>query len=114
MKAVLAFKRGWFQVQDVSSMLVSEIAAPEGATTALMSVPHREAKSLHLADMLHGSGHVEARDITDYKVQLMQENIERIGVINMSATCRMRPFLIRNPWSVRIFCWQMCLAPDLA
>ena len=36
--------------------------------------------------MLHGSGHVEARDITDYKVQLMQENIERIGVINMSAT----------------------------
>ena len=29
---------------------------------------------------------MEARDITDYKVRLMQENIERIGVINMSAT----------------------------
>lgn len=64
--------------------------------------------------MLHGSGHVEARDITDYKVQLMQENIERIGVINMSATLQDATVLIRNPWSVRIFCWQMCLAPDLA
>ncbi len=51
-----------------------------------MSVPHREAKAFTLQISLHGSGHVEARDITDYKVQLMQENIERIGVINMSAT----------------------------
>ena len=35
--------------------------------------------------MLNGSGYVEARDLTEYKVQLMQENIQRIGNINMSA-----------------------------
>ena len=86
MKAVLAFKRGWFQVQDVSSMLVSEIAAPKWGDYCIDVCAAPGGKSLHLADMLHGSGHVEARDITDYKVQLMQENIERIGVINMSAT----------------------------
>ena len=44
MKAVDAFKKGWFQVQDVSSMLVSEIAAPNGAITVSMSVQPREAK----------------------------------------------------------------------
>ena len=86
MKAVLAFKRGWFQVQDVSSMLVSEIAAPKWGDYCIDVCAAPGGKSLHLADMLHGSGHVEARDITDYKVRLMQENIERIGVINMSAT----------------------------
>lgn len=85
MKAVDAFKKGWFQVQDVSSMLVSEIAAPKWGDYCIDVCAAPGGKSLHLADMLHGSGHVEARDITDYKVQLMQENIERIGVINMSA-----------------------------
>ncbi len=39
MKAVEAFKKGWFQVQDVSSMLVAEIAAPKWGITALMSAP---------------------------------------------------------------------------
>ena len=81
-----SFKEGLFYVQDVSSMLVSEIAAPKWGDYCIDVCAAPGGKSLHLADMLHGSGHVEARDITDYKVQLMQENIERIGVINMSAT----------------------------
>ena len=81
-----SFKEGLFYVQDVSSMLVSEIAAPKWGDYCIDVCAAPGGKSLHLADMLHGSGHVEARDITDYKVRLMQENIERIGVINMSAT----------------------------
>ena len=84
--ALEAFRMGNIQVQDVSSMLVSEIAAPKWGDYCIDVCAAPGGKSLHLADMLHGSGHVEARDITDYKVQLMQENIERIGVINMSAT----------------------------
>ena len=85
MKAVDAFKKGWFQVQDVSSMLVSEIAAPKWGDFCIDVCAAPGGKSLHLADMLQGSGHVEARDVTDYKVSLMQDNIERIGAINMSA-----------------------------
>lgn len=42
-------------------------------------------KSLHLADKLEGSGFVEARDITESKVKLMQDNIERTALINMNA-----------------------------
>lgn len=85
MKAVDAFKNGWFQVQDVSSMLVAEIAAPKWGDYCIDVCAAPGGKSLHLSDMLRGSGHVEARDVTDYKVRLMQENIERIGNINMSA-----------------------------
>lgn len=85
MKAVEAFKNGWFQVQDVSSMLVAEIAAPKWGDYCIDVCAAPGGKSLHLSDMLRGSGHVEARDVTDYKVRLMQENIERIGNINMSA-----------------------------
>ncbi len=37
-------------------------------------------KAIHLAEMLRGTGHVEARDLTDYKVGLLEENIERSGL----------------------------------
>ena len=84
-KAVEAFKKGWLQVQDVSSMLAAEIAAPGWGSYCIDVCAAPGGKSLHLADMLRGSGYVEARDVTDYKVKLMQENIERIGNINMSA-----------------------------
>lgn len=98
MKAVDAFKNGWFQVQDVSSMLVAEAAAPKWGDYCIDVCAAPGGKSLHLADMLRGSGHVEARDITDYKVRLMQENIDRIGNINMSA--RLMDATVLDPDSV--------------
>lgn len=85
MKAIEAFKQGWIQVQDVSSMLVSEIAAPEWGNYCIDVCAAPGGKSLHLADKLRGSGYVEARDISDYKVNLMKENIERMGNINIEA-----------------------------
>lgn len=85
MKAIEAFKQGWIQVQDVSSMLVSEIAAPRWGDYCIDVCAAPGGKSLHLADKLRGSGYVEARDISDYKVNLMKENIERMGNINIEA-----------------------------
>ena len=34
------------------------------------------------------AGHVEARDLTEGKVELIRENIERTGLTNISAVCR--------------------------
>lgn len=85
LKAITSFKKGWFQVQDVSSMLVAEIAAPQWGDYCIDVCAAPGGKSLHLADKLKGSGYVEARDVTDYKVALMQENIDRINSVNMEA-----------------------------
>lgn len=85
MKAIEAFKKGWFQVQDVSSMLVVEAAAPAWGSRCMDVCAAPGGKSLHLADKLKGSGYVEARDLSESKVRLMQENIERIGAINLNA-----------------------------
>ena len=38
-----------------------------------------------MADILNGTGYVEARDLTDYKVGLIEENIFRCGFKNISA-----------------------------
>lgn len=42
-------------------------------------------KSLHLADLMDGTGMVEARDLTEYKVGLIEENMERTGAVNVKA-----------------------------
>ena len=87
-RAVSAFRKGWIQVQDISSMLVAEIAAPNWGDYCIDVCAAPGGKSLHVADKLMGSGYVEARDVSEYKVQLMQENIERTGAINIRAMLR--------------------------
>ncbi len=86
--AIKAFRDGWISVQDVSSMLVAEIAAPNWGDVCIDVCAAPGGKSLHLSEKLQGSGYVEARDISDYKVSLMQENIEREGAINIRAVVK--------------------------
>ena len=80
-----SFQNGEFSVQDISSMLVSELAAPKEGDYVIDVCAAPGGKSLHMAEKLNGSGHVEARDLTEYKVGLIQENIERTGLSNVEA-----------------------------
>ncbi|MDD3401911.1 MAG: 16S rRNA (cytosine(967)-C(5))-methyltransferase RsmB [Hespellia sp.] len=80
-----SFRDGDFTIQDISSMMVSEIADPKAGDYIIDVCAAPGGKSLHLADKLKGTGHVEARDLTEYKVSLIQENIERTGMENIKA-----------------------------
>lgn len=83
--AIPQFKEGLFYVQDVSSMLVSHLAEPKPGDFVLDVCAAPGGKSLHMAEKMQGKGMVEARDITRYKVQLMEENIARCGMSNIRA-----------------------------
>lgn len=80
-----SFREGLFAIQDVSSMLVGEIAGVKEGDFVIDVCAAPGGKAIHLADKLGGTGHVKARDLTDYKVQLIQENIERMQFENISA-----------------------------
>lgn len=80
-----SFQRGYFQVQDVSSMLVGLAAAPKSGDAVIDVCAAPGGKSIHVADLMNGTGHVEARDLTDYKVGLIEENIVRCGFTNINA-----------------------------
>ena len=80
-----SFQNGEFSVQDISSILVSELAGPKEGDYVIDVCAAPGGKSLHMAEKLNGSGHVEARDLTEYKVGLIQENIERTGLSNVEA-----------------------------
>ena len=86
--ALESFRTGHFQVQDISSMEVAEWADPKEEEYIIDVCAAPGGKSLHLADKLAGKGHVEARDLTPYKVDLIRDNIARIGIDNIEAVCQ--------------------------
>lgn len=79
------FVKGDFYVQDISSMMVAESAEVKEGDYVIDVCAAPGGKSTHIAEMLKGSGLVEARDLTEYKVGLIRENIERHGLSNMKA-----------------------------
>ena len=77
------FLEGYVTVQDVSSMLATECAGIKQGDFVLDVCAAPGGKSMHAADKLRGSGHVEARDLSEEKAALIRENIERIGLDNV-------------------------------
>lgn len=88
------FKQGEFFVQDESSMLVYRVVEKElqkkvktcGGKQPLKVLDLCAApggKATHFAQNLGKHGQVEARDLTQQKVSLISENIERLGLCNI-------------------------------
>ncbi len=79
-----AFQEGLLQVQDISSVLAGLSAGIKQGEFVLDVCGAPGGKSLHAADLLMGTGHVEARDLTPEKTALIKENIKRSGFSNIS------------------------------
>lgn len=84
-----SFNDGQFTVQDESSMLVGEVAhgdavkCSDGQVVVLDICSAPGGKALHMADVLGDKGHVKAFDVSDYKLGLIKENVNRLGVSNI-------------------------------
>lgn len=85
LERLTAFKKGWIQVQDVSSGFVGKIADPQPGDRVLDVCGAPGGKSLHLAELLKGTGMVTVRDLTGKKVHMIEENIRRAGFTNIRA-----------------------------
>lgn len=106
LQALDSFQKGYFYVQDISSMQVAELALAEykdADSTAADTTPANMdfvpeplvldlcgapgGKALHAAEILQacGHGHVITRDISKYKVDLINENIARCHAKNIEA-----------------------------
>lgn len=88
-----SFRRGYFYVQDISSMEAAQWAEPKKGDVVVDVCAAPGGKALHLAELMEGSGQVIARDLTEYKVGLIQENIERSSLGNIKA----------EQWDARVY-----------
>lgn len=78
-----SFQKGWFTVQDESSMLVSLAADLKKGFQVLDVCAAPGGKSLHAAQLLEGTGKVYARDLTLQKISRIEENSKRLGINNI-------------------------------
>lgn len=93
---IKAFRQGWITVQDESSILQGNLVLAKAGDMIVDVCAAPGGKSLHAAERLllaenvsqsgnisHGSGMVIARDISEGKVERIEENIDRMGYSNL-------------------------------
>lgn len=77
------FRNGLYTVQDVSSMLVGEIAGFKQNNYVIDVCSAPGGKALHACNKVCGGGVVDARDVSDSKVDLIIENKVRMRADNL-------------------------------
>ena len=88
LRSIKAFKEGLFQVQDVSSQLAIEAAGIKEGSFVVDVCASPGGKALHAADILASfkggsEGSVLARDLTENKLALIDENAARHAFSNI-------------------------------
>ena len=81
-----AFKAGLITVQDESSMIAGLAGGVRPGDYVIDVCAAPGGKSLHICELMNGTGCVDSRDVSDYKIGLLKENIKRIGVKNIKTS----------------------------
>ncbi len=74
------FKKGYFQVQDESSMLAAKILDPKEGETVIDVCSAPGGKATHMAQLMNNKGNVIARDIYQHKLNLIEQSCSRLGI----------------------------------
>lgn len=77
------FERGWFQIQDEASQLISHVLAPKPGQRVLDTCAAPGGKTTHLAQLMENKGEIFALDINASRLTLLEENCKRLGITNV-------------------------------
>lgn len=88
-----AFRDGFFVVQDESSMLPVAVAGIKEGEKVLDLCAAPGGKSFHAAEYVGKNGKVIARDLTEYKIDILLENNDRINY----------PWIEMEQWDATVF-----------
>lgn len=83
--SIPGYEEGKFVVQDLGSAMVVEMAGICEGDMVIDVCAAPGGKATHAAVKTGQDGHVIARDLTEYKVSLIEENIERLALSNIEA-----------------------------
>ena len=77
------FAEGKFTVQDASSALAVEAADIHSGNTVMDLCAAPGGKTILAAEFAGETGHILSRDVSEYKTDLIRENLERMGRKNV-------------------------------
>ncbi len=76
------FKDGLFTIQDQSSILVGQVLSPKKDSKVLDICAAPGSKTSHLAQIMDNTGCLYANDISENKLSLIRENLDRMNFSN--------------------------------
>lgn len=75
-----AFKQGYFTIQDLSAGLAAATLAPKPNEKILDCCSAPGGKTTYLAEIMQNNGEIEAWDIYEHRLKLVEENAKRLGI----------------------------------
>ncbi len=79
-KAVPVFRRGWFEMQDEGSQILSLLMEPQPGDTIVDACAGGGGKSLHLAALMRNQGVICAIDVKEERLHQIDERARRGGI----------------------------------
>lgn len=74
------FKQGYFTVQDEGAGLIVEVLDPKEEECILDACSSPGGKTTYMAEKMQNKGKIEAWDIHEHRVKLVQNTAERLGI----------------------------------
>ncbi len=104
------FKEGQFYIQDESSMIIAHVVDPQPGETILDVAAAPGGKTTHMAQLMHNKGQILSVDVNPNRVNLLKQNIQRMGAtiaqaVKADAT-KLKP-VVKKPVD-RILCDAPC------
>lgn len=79
------FKKGFFTIQDEMAGLISIVLEPQKGQNILDCCSAPGGKTTYIAELINDKGNIEAWDIHEHRVKLVQENAKRLGITCINA-----------------------------
>lgn len=86
-KKIPGYKQGFFTVQDESSMCAIRAAQVKPGDTVIDVCAAPGGKTTCAAEYLMGDGKIYSMDISEEKLELIEENVNRLGFDNVDISC---------------------------
>lgn len=86
--ALESFKTGMYYVQDLTSQMMIDIAGIKAGDNVVDVCAAPGGKAIAAATIVGENGHVEARDLSESKCDVIRENVRRMGLSNISVKAR--------------------------
>lgn len=75
-----AYEKGWFSVQDESSVMAADSLAPQAGETVIDVCAAPGGKTLAMAEQMENRGEILAFDIYPHKLKLLNKEAERLDI----------------------------------
>ncbi len=103
-----SFKQGLFHVQDSASMLCAMALGPTSSDLVYDMCSAPGGKSFTMAQLMNGEGRINAFDLYEHKIKLINDGANRLGLSNIEASINDATKSVKLEKADKILCDVVC------